>query len=181
MAILKTCVTKYKDEAVQYKGQVYDKVLKEIAESVFQKLFQCFNAQVKLQRNKALDEFESKMKKAVSKRDVVNDHFHRDTKNMKQEQMGTFKKNSANLIIENSGWGENVQQHIDEIDLMLEKITKVAREKEIEKLQSLTKKAFYDTAEEIINDPIYTLKDSFWPSINDPLHQELCLVIENCL
>ena len=95
--------------------------------------------------------------------------------------MGTFKKNSANLIIENSGWGENVQQHIDEIDLMLEKITKVAREKEIEKLQSLTKKAFYDTAEEIINDPIYTLKDSFWPSINDPLHQELCLVIENCL
>ena len=48
--------------------------------------------------------------------------------------MGTFKKNSANLIIENSGWGENVQQHIDEIDLMLEKITKVAREKEIEKL-----------------------------------------------
>ena len=95
--------------------------------------------------------------------------------------MGTFKKNSANLIIENSGWGENVQQHIDEIDLMLEKITKVAREKEIEKLQQLTKKAFYDTAEEIINDPIYTLKDSFWPSINAPLHQELCLVIENCL
>jgi hypothetical protein len=49
--------------------------------------------------------------------------------------MGNFKKNSANLIIENSGWGENVQQHIDEIEMMLGKITKVAREKEIEKLQ----------------------------------------------
>lgn len=65
--------------------------------------------------------------------------------------------------------------------MMLEKITKVAREKEIEKLQTLTKKAFYNTAEEIISDPVYNLKDGFWKSINGPLHQELSLVIENCL
>ena len=64
---------------------------------------------------------------------------------------------------------------------MLEKITKVAREKEINKLQELTKKAFFDTAEEIINEPIYQLNDKFWVQINGPLHQELCLVIENCL
>jgi predicted lipid-binding transport protein (Tim44 family) len=74
---------------------------------------------------------------------------------MKQEEMGNFKKKSANLIIENSGWGENVQENIADISMMLEKITKVAREKEINKLQELTKKAFFDTAEEIINEPIY--------------------------
>jgi hypothetical protein len=35
MALLKICVNHYKEEAVQYKGEVYDKVMKEIAESVF--------------------------------------------------------------------------------------------------------------------------------------------------
>jgi predicted lipid-binding transport protein (Tim44 family) len=95
------------------------------------------------------------MKKATQKRDVVNDHFFRDTTNMKLEEMGNFKKKSANLIIENSGWGKNVQENIADISMMLEKITKVAREKEINKLQELTKKAFFDTAEEIINEPIY--------------------------
>jgi len=53
---------------------------------------------------------------------------------------------------------------------MLDKVTSVAREKEVEKLQTLTKKAFYDTAEEIISDPVYNLKDDFWKSINEPLH-----------
>ena len=64
---------------------------------------------------------------------------------------------------------------------MLEKITKAAREKEINKLEELTKKAFYDTAEEIINDPVYQIKDNFWESINGPLNQELSLVIQNCI
>ena len=35
MALLKTCVQYYKEEAVQYQGAVYEKVLKEIAEMVF--------------------------------------------------------------------------------------------------------------------------------------------------
>jgi len=84
--------------------------------------------------------------------------------------MGNFKKKSANLIIENSGWGENVQENIADISMMLEKITEVAREKEVLKLQELTKKAFFDTAEEIINEPIYQLNDKFWVQINGPLN-----------
>lgn len=109
-----------------------------------------------------MDEFEAKVKKAVAQRDVVNDNFYRDTTKMINEHMGSFKKSSANLIIDNSGWGENVQQHIEEIEMMLDKITKAAREKEINKLQELTKKAFYDTAEEIINEPVYSLNEGFW-------------------
>lgn len=51
------------------------------------------------------------------------------------------------------------------------------REKEMEKLKELTKKAFYDTVEEIINDPVYQLKDNFWDEIGEPLRQEMSLVI----
>jgi hypothetical protein len=65
--------------------------------------------------------------------------------------------------------------------MMLAKTIQAAREKEINKLQELTKKAFYDTAEEIINDPVYQLKDNFWVEISGPLNQELSLVIQNCV
>ena len=51
---------------------------------------------------------EAAMKTATSKRDVINDHFHRDTTKLREESVKTFKKNCANLIIENSGWGETV-------------------------------------------------------------------------
>ena len=64
---------------------------------------------------------------------------------------------------------------------MLQKIIGVARDKEITKLNDLTKKAFYETAEEIINDPIYELNDNFWVKISDPIQEELCLVIDNCI
>lgn len=109
MGILEVAVKHYKQEAVQYKGAVYDKVLKEIAETVFQKLFVCFEAQLKLNTHKVTDEFESKIRKMTSKRDLVNDTFHRDTTKLKQELSSKFKKESADLIIENSGWGEFVQ------------------------------------------------------------------------
>ena len=100
---------------------------------------------------------------------------------MKEENMSTFKKNCANLVIENSGWGKQVQMQIDEIEMMFTKIMGVAREKEITKLHNLTKKAFYETAEEIINEPIYKLEDNFWAKIREPFQSELYLVIENCL
>ena len=37
-----------------------------------------------------------------------------------------------------------------------------------------------ETMEELINGPIYNLKDDFWTEINDPVKQELALVIQNC-
>jgi hypothetical protein len=51
---------------------------------------------------------------------------------------------------------------------------------EIQKLSALTVQATKETMEELINGPIYNLKDDFWTEINEPVKQELALVIQNC-
>jgi hypothetical protein len=52
----------------------------------------------------------------------------------------------------------------------------VVREKEMEKLRSLTIKATYETIEEIVNEPIYGVDDNFWELIGGALQQEVSLV-----
>jgi hypothetical protein len=50
------------------------------------------------------------------------------------------------------------------------------REKEMEKLRSLTIKATCETIEEIVNEPIYGVDDNFWELIGGALKQEVSLV-----
>lgn len=84
------------------------------------------------------------------------------------------------MIIENSGWGDQVAQHQNELKAQLTTILNNQREKEIEKLYTLTTKATFDTVEEIINDPVYNLNDNFWDDIKEPYCKEISLVLENC-
>lgn len=44
----------------------------------------------------------------------------------------------------------------------------------------MTIQATKETMEELINAPIYDLKDDFWIQVNEPLKAELTLVIRNC-
>lgn len=50
----------------------------------------------------------------------------------------------------------------------------------MQKLSKLTVQATKETMEELINGPIYSLKDGFWDEINMPVKQELALVLGNC-
>lgn len=51
------------------------------------------------------EEFEKALRQS-SKKDVVNDNFSKQTTQMFEEKIAMFKKKSADLIIENSGWGD---------------------------------------------------------------------------
>jgi sugar diacid utilization regulator len=104
---------------------------------------------------------------------VVNDNFSKQTSKMFEDNISLFKKKSAELIIENSGWGDQVSQHQSELEQILLNLVKNARDKEIEKLANITQKATFDTIEEIVNYPIYQMKDDFWAEIRKPYAQEM--------
>jgi len=46
----------------------------------------------------------------------------------------------------------------------------------MEKLRSLTIKATYETIEEIVNEPIYSVDENFWELIGGALKEEVSLV-----
>ena len=50
----------------------------------------------------------------------------------------------------------------------------------MEKMSTLTCKATFETIEEIVNPPIYELKNEFWQDIKDPYTSEMLLVLLNC-
>jgi hypothetical protein len=52
--------------------------------------------------------------------------------------VNVFKKRAVDLVIDGSGWGEQVSLHERELELQLTNLIKNAREKEIDKLQNLT-------------------------------------------
>jgi len=47
-------------------------------------------------------------------------------------------------------------------------------------MQTLTTKATYETIEEIVNPPIFELKNQFWEEIRNPYVQEMSMVLQNC-
>jgi hypothetical protein len=80
---------------------------------------------------------------------------------------------SSELIIENSGWGEQVHQHEQELEGQLRAIIKSQRDREIEKMEKITMKATFETIEEIVNGPIYELRNDFWVEIREPYSNEI--------
>ena len=102
------------------------------------------------------------------------------TTKMFEDKISQFKKKCAELIIENSGWGDQVSQHQSELETILLNLVKNARDKEIQKLSTLTQKATFDTIEEIVSYPIYSLKDNFWDEIRNPYTEEVKSVLLNC-
>lgn len=63
--------------------------------------------------------------------------------------------------------------HDRELEQQLKTLIVNAREKEIDKLQTLTQKAYKDRVEEIVNKPIYELDEDFWQQIKTPYIEEL--------
>lgn len=61
--------------------------------------------------------------KARCKRDDINENFCRDADNLNESTMNEFKKRSAELIIEGSGWGEHVLHHNSELAAQLKDLT----------------------------------------------------------
>ena len=47
-------------------------------------------------------------------------------------------------------------------------------------MESITSKATFETIEELVNPPIYELKNDFWQDIRDPYTNEMLLVLLNC-
>ena len=70
-------------------------------------------------------------------KDQVTENFVEKAMILFKNSMDNFTKRSAALIINGSGWGENVIMHERELELQLRTIIKNAREKEIDKLQLL--------------------------------------------
>ena len=67
----------------------------------------CFDAQLKMLRQAIFEEFELQMRK-VSKRDVVNDVFHKQTQALLHDKMKNFTSKSGDLVIDGSGWANQV-------------------------------------------------------------------------
>jgi hypothetical protein len=82
--------------------------------------------------------------------------------------MKNFTSLSGDLVIDGSGWGNQVHIHQTELKSQLNSIISNTRQRELEKMQTLTTKATYDTIEEIVNPPIYELKNTFWEEIRTP-------------
>ena len=98
-------MTYFELNANQYKGPVFTKVIKEILVQIFSQLFLCFDSQLKMIGNKMFDDFDISIRK-MNKRDSINDTFTDQTHKLMNGVMNKFKVMSAELIIENSGWGE---------------------------------------------------------------------------
>jgi len=69
---------------------------------------------------------------------------------------------------------------LTELQAQLKSIINNVRQRELEKMQTLTTKATYDTIEEIVNPPIFDLKNTFWEEIRTPYVQEISIVLQNC-
>jgi hypothetical protein len=59
-------------------------------------------------------------------------------------------------------------------------LIRAAREKEIDKLHTLTQESAKQELEEIINKPIHELDPNFWDQIREPYLQEFRKIASNC-
>mmetsp|Transcript_696 Transcript_696/g.853 ORF Transcript_696/g.853 Transcript_696/m.853 type:complete len:214 (+) Transcript_696:887-1528(+) len=170
-AIVKSSLNYFEEQASQYKSKVYDKIKNEVAEYIFNQLFMSFDLQLKLLTTHCTKSFSGELRR-ICKKGVVNDKFYRESSEIYDRIMSEYKVKSANLIIDGTGWGDRVVQHLDDLVTFMDNERDTMRNKEIDKLQSLTTKATFETIEEIVNDPIYNLDDDFWKNISYPLGKE---------
>lgn len=76
---------------------------------------------------------EAKISK-LGKRGIVNDDFSKQASDIKKKTISSFIKSAAELVIDDSGWGDQVYLHENELAHGLDLIIKNMREKEIDKL-----------------------------------------------
>lgn len=103
--ILKSSITHYDEFAHQYDQPTYHKIRKELAGIVISLLFIPFDSQLKMLRQKTFEEFDFQIRK-YSIKDQVNEQFNSKAGKLYDTMLGEFKKKSAALIIDGSGWGE---------------------------------------------------------------------------
>lgn len=118
--------------------------------------------------------------KSSFKRHQVNDNFHTLVSGFTELAIKNFQGESELLIIEGKGWENYVAKFERELKASIKEVTDDARENEIKKLLKLTIDASKTTLEELINNPIHNLNKNFWKEINDPVKNELALVLANC-
>lgn len=144
-----------------------------------QKLYICFDTQLKMLIQQNFEKFNKEVR-SLSKKDEVNEEFAQQSGELYHRIITEFKKQSESLIMENSNWGDQVHMHYSEIEQQLKTLIHHAREKEIDKLQVLTQKAYKDRVEEIVNGPIYELDSNFWEEIKKPYIEELMQIKISC-
>jgi len=113
-------------------------------------------------------------------KDQVNENFHSQAELAFSTSLNTFKKQAAALVVEGSGWGEHVSAHEKDLAFQLRALINNAREKELDKLQSLTLQQAKDRIEQIVNAPIYELNPGFWEEIKTPYMTELKDLASSC-
>ena len=172
--LLQQALVHYDEYAHQYDKKTYDKIRKDLLTIILQQsLYICFENQLKQVRNQVSQKFHNEaVKKPSSAKDQVNENFYGITERAYEEALNTFRKQAADLVVEGSGWGEQVLAHETELALQLRVIINNAREKEIDKLQILTQQSTKDNLEQLINGPIYELNPTFWEEISTPFAQE---------
>lgn len=144
-----------------------------------QTLYHCFDDQLKMLRLSIFNQAEEQIRK-LTKKGQINEDFVEHSQDLFTQTINMFTKQSAKLIIDGSGWGNNVQSHQNEIQSQLKVVVQRYQEKEIEKLQDITSKATHEAVEEILSGPIYELKDDFWDVIKVNYTQEISSVLLSC-
>lgn len=84
-------------------------------------------------KTQLIDSSEIKIRK-LGKREIVNDDFTNQAKDIKTKIIHSFIKTAADLVIDDSGWGDQVYLHQNELEHALDLIIKNNRDKEIDKL-----------------------------------------------
>ena len=105
--------------------------------ALFSQLYMCFDHQLHMIGRKIFEEFDISIRK-MSKRDAINDTFMEQTTKVLDSCMRKFKTMSAELIIENSGWENQVTSNNNELQSQLETVIKNARDREMEKMNTIT-------------------------------------------
>lgn len=134
LTITKDALAHYDEYAHQYDKGIYEKVKKEIVELLLKThLYPCFDNQIKLIRQSIFDKFDKDLRRHSTK-DTVNEDFANYSESLYQEMTTFFKKESATLVLEGSGWGQQVLIHDTDLQQQLNSLITHAREKEIDKL-----------------------------------------------
>ena len=68
------------------------------------------------------------------KSDIVSDNFQTDSTKFKEEAIKNFTEQSNSLVIPNSGWEDDIEHDLIELERQIEKTTHIWREKQLEKL-----------------------------------------------
>lgn len=131
-----------------------------------------------MQRAKIEEHFEEEMEKICSRGDKLNNAFHEQTMQLMSGVIGTFKKKCAALLVENCGWGEEIQRYIDHMSSALHRRIKEKRLEEMKKLHNMYNDAVKDTIKTDVSDAITRLNPGLWDEINKSLKEEFDAIVE---